>query len=96
MFRDGCSLEDISSVTGMEIELIKKQLEFVVSRKYLSSEMKLTDLGDHLLSIQDFLVECGRSKPIFAMEHYIENPEEKKNILLSLINNKQILVNYCQ
>lgn len=79
--REGATLEDIADIIQIDKEIIKKQLSFIISRKYLNDDCQLLEQGKQILAIYDFMEQNNQNKPLIALEHYIENPNDK-NIFL--------------
>jgi hypothetical protein len=66
-------IEDISDIIQIKREIIKKQLSFAISRKYLTDDFILTDKGKETVKLFEFINIFNEKKIKIALEHYIEN-----------------------
>ncbi len=83
---EGCTLQDLSDITLLKPEFIHFQLSFLRDRQYLNQDNKLTQKGERLVKILEFLEKYGSSIEVYT-DNYIENQKYKKIIPLNLIDN---------
>ena len=79
-------IKDISNIIQIKDEIIKKQLAFAISRKYLKADFVLTDKGKETVKLFEFINIFNQKKVKIALEHYVENDSK----LLYSINNKKL------
>jgi hypothetical protein len=82
-------IEDISNSIQIKKKIIKKQLTFAISRKYLTDDFILTEKGIETVKLFEFINIFNQNKVKIALEHYIENNSK----LLYSINNKELVSN---
>jgi hypothetical protein len=78
-------IEDISNIIQIKKKIIKKQLAFAISRKYLTDDFILTEKGIETVELFEFINIFNQRKIKIALEHYIENNSK----LLYSANNKK-------
>ena len=78
-------IKDISNIIQIKKKIIKKQLSFAVSRKYLTDDFILTKKGIDTVELFEFINIFNQRKIKIALEHYIENNSK----LLYSANNKK-------
>ncbi len=66
-------VKDISNIIQIKKKIIKKQLAFAISRKYLTSDFILTEKGIETVNLFGFINIFNQQKVKVALEHYIEN-----------------------
>jgi len=71
-------IKDISNIIQIKKKIIKKQLAFAISRKYLTDDFILTDKGIETVELFEFINRFNQKKVKLALEHYIE--DNKKQI----------------
>ncbi len=78
-------IKDISNIIQIKKKIIKKQLAFAISRKYLTDDFILTEKGIETVELFEFINIFNKRKIKIALEHYIENNSK----LLYSANNKK-------
>jgi len=78
-------IKDISNIVQIQKKIIKKQLAFAISRKYLTDDFILTEKGIETVELCEFINNFNQQKIKIALEHYIENNSK----LLYSANNKK-------
>jgi len=78
-------IKDISNIIQIKKKIIKKQLAFAISRKYLTDDFILTEKGIETVELFEFINIFNQQKIKIALEHYIENNSK----LLYSANNKK-------
>lgn len=71
----GMTVDDISNIICIHSDAIKKQLNFVISRKYLTESYSLTESGQEVVEIFDYLVQFNQSKVRIVLDHFIRRKE---------------------
>lgn len=66
-------IKDISDIVQINEIIIKKQLAFAISRKYLTDDFILTDKGIETVKLFEFINIVNQQKIKIALEHYIES-----------------------
>lgn len=82
---DDMKIKDISNIIQIKKKIIKKQLIFAISRKYLTDNFILTEKGIETVELFEFINIFNQQKIKIALEHYIENDLK----LLYSANNKK-------
>jgi len=82
----GLKIEDISKIILIDEKVIKKQLSFAISRKYLNEDMSLSKKGEEIVKLYEFINIFNQKGVKTAMEHYIEKPTK----LLYFVDNKNL------
>jgi len=82
---DDMKIKDISNIIQIKKKIIKKQLTFAISRKYLTDNFILTEKGIETVELFEFINIFNQQKIKIALEHYIENDLK----LLYSANNKK-------
>jgi hypothetical protein len=77
-FRDCFSINDISSITNVNENVIKKQLIFLQEQKYISEEYEILENAIIVLNIFDFLNNIPNNQIVICLEHYIWNKDNKE------------------
>jgi len=75
-FYQGYSIDELSKITLLPVDLIDEQLKFLRERGYLTEENILTDRGRLLVKIFEFREKYGNSLA-FYVEPYLEQSQEK-------------------
>lgn len=78
-------IKDISNIIQIKKKVIKKQLAFAISRKYLADDFTLTKKGRETVELFEFINIFNQHKVKIALEHYIENNSK----LLYSVDNKK-------
>src|SRR5690606_16339080 len=81
-FYDGFSIHDISNVTNIDKDVIKRQLLFLQEQKFISDEYEILDNAIPVLNLFDFLKSIPKDKIVFHVEHYIWNKDNKELFIL--------------
>ncbi len=87
-FNSGTTIEEISKITRINIETVKNQLEFLISREYINEKFNLLDKGKELLELNEFINNNNLAKPTVALESYVESIELKKIFYVGINNDK--------
>jgi len=66
-------LRDISNIIQIKHKIIEKQLDFAISRKYLTDNLTLTEKGLETVALFEFINNFNQNKIKIALEHYVEN-----------------------
>ncbi|MBL0708248.1 MAG: hypothetical protein JJW00_04295 [Sulfurimonas sp.] len=66
---NGVNLDDISSVVQIEKQIIKRELAFAISRKYVSSDFMLTQKGAEMIRLFDFVNLFNKKDREIAINH---------------------------
>ncbi|ACU89393.1 hypothetical protein [Desulfomicrobium baculatum] len=74
---ENISLPNISNIIQLEEELIKKQLTFLISRKYLNSDYNLSQKGREIIELLQFINIFNQDEVKIALEQYVENDLKK-------------------
>ena len=77
-FQDGFSIDDISNITNVDKDVIKRQLSFLQEQKYISEEYEILDKAIPILNLFDFLNSIPNDQLVFHVEHYIWNKDNKE------------------
>ncbi len=75
--KEGASINDISNITLLHADNINEQLSFAKSIGYIGKDDKLTDRGNYLISIIDF-IENYRNTVDLYLDTYIDEVGLKK------------------
>lgn len=78
-------IKDISNIIQIKKKIIKNQLTFAISRKYLTDDFILTQKGIETVKLFEFINNFNQRKVKIALEHYIENDSK----LFYSANNKK-------
>lgn len=78
-------IKDISNIIQIKKKIIKNQLAFAISRKYLTDDFILTQKGIETVKLFEFINNFNQRKVKIALEHYIENDSK----LFYSANNKK-------
>jgi len=74
---DNLSIFDISNIVQIQEEIVKRQLSFALSRKYLNENYTLTEKGRSVVHLFNFINSFNTSNIEIALEHCIENGTKK-------------------
>jgi len=74
---DNLSIFDISNIVQIQEEIVKRQLSFALSRKYLNENYTLTEKGRSVVHLFNFINSFNISNTEIALEHCIENGTKK-------------------
>lgn len=77
-FQDGFSIDDISNITNVDKDVIKRQLSFLQEQKYISEEYEILENAIPVLNLFDFLNSIPNNQLVFHVEHYIWNKDNKE------------------
>lgn len=91
-FNDNLSISDISKITDLNENIILEQLEFAKDKNYITPELKLTQKGEVLINLLDFL-ETYKDKIFFYVNCYsdeITNDNIYNDISIEQLDNKHI------
>lgn len=69
---EGLTVEDISKIILINTNVVKKQLDFMISRKYLNEEYCLTDKGREFVELFKLISDFNNNKVKVALDHFIE------------------------
>jgi len=70
-------IKNISNIIQIKDEIIKKQLTFAISRKYLTDDFILTEKGSETVQLFEFINNFNEKKVKIALEHYIEDKRKQ-------------------
>lgn len=68
----GLSIEDISDIILINSNVIKRQLNFMISRKYLNEDYCLTDKGREFIELFKLISDFNNNEVKVALDHFIE------------------------
>lgn len=71
------SLSNISNIIQLNEELIKRQLVFSISRKYLRNDYSLTEKGVEIVELLQLIKTVNQAEIKIALEQYVENNSKK-------------------
>lgn len=69
---EGLTVEDISEVILINANVIKRQLDFIISRKYLDEDYGLTNKGREFIELFNLISAFNNNKVSIALDHFIE------------------------
>ena len=69
---EGLTVEDISEVILINANVIKRQLDFIISRKYLDEDYGLTNKGREFIKLFNLISNFNNNKVSIALDHFIE------------------------
>jgi len=78
-------IKEISNIIQIKKKIIKNQLAFAISRKYLTDDFILTEKGRETVKLFEFINNFNQQKIKIALDHYIEDHSK----LLYSVNNKK-------
>lgn len=68
----GLTVEDISDIILINDNVVKRQLDFMISRKYLNEYYCLTDKGREFIELFKLISDFNNNKVRVALDHFIE------------------------
>lgn len=68
----GLTVEDISDIILINANVIKRQLDFMISRKYLNEDYRLTDKGREFIELFKLISNFNNNEVKVALDHFIE------------------------
>ncbi|WP_367109147.1 hypothetical protein [uncultured Psychrobacter sp.] len=68
----GLLVEDISDIILINANVIKRQLDFMISRKYLNEDYCLTDKGREFIELFKLISDFNNNEVKVALDHFIE------------------------
>jgi len=71
------SLSNISNIIQLNEELIKRQLAFSISRKYLRNDYSLTEKGVEIVELLQLVKTVNQAEIKIALEQHVENNSKK-------------------
>lgn len=68
----GLTVEDISDIILINDNVVKRQLDFMISRRYLNEYYCLTDKGREFIELFKLISDFNNNKVRVALDHFIE------------------------